>query len=141
MHGIIVGPPRVTPSSGAQVDGHYVLPKVCPGQSLSWELRIEWLTLHEQTVVTTSSFYCHMQSEVFPKPEKFKPERWLNPTPEMEKYLVPFSKSKRMCPGKESVPVFFLLRLSISRAVGLIGLAHSPQDIPYGAVRCHCSRP
>ena len=105
MHGIIVGPPRVTPPSGAQVDGHYVPPKVCPGQSLSWELRIEWLTLHEQTVVTTSSFYCHMQTEVFPEPEKFKPERWLNPTPEMEKYLVPFSKGKRMCPGKEFVPV------------------------------------
>ena len=33
MHGIITGPPRVTPLSGAQVDGYNIPPKVC-----SWKL-------------------------------------------------------------------------------------------------------
>lgn len=28
MHGIIVGPPRLTPGEGAMIDGHYVPPNV-----------------------------------------------------------------------------------------------------------------
>ncbi|KAI1809586.1 cytochrome P450 [Poronia punctata] len=80
MHGIIVGPPRLTPAAGAEVDGHYVPPDV---------------------MVTTSSLYCHTNPDVFPEPEKFDPHRWDNSPPEMDKWLVPFSKGKRMCPGKE----------------------------------------
>lgn len=41
MHGIIVGPPRVVPSSGAQIDGHRVPPKVCTSQASSFLMRIE----------------------------------------------------------------------------------------------------
>ena len=44
-----------------------------------------------------------MNPEVFPEPEKFKPERWNNSTTAMERSLVPFSKGRRMCPGKELV--------------------------------------
>ncbi|KAG0647043.1 Cytochrome P450 monooxygenase BOT1 [Hyphodiscus hymeniophilus] len=80
MHGILVGPPRVVPSSGAEVDGHYVPPK---------------------SVVATSSLYLHTNPEVFPEPERFMPERWHKATPEMERSLVPFSKGRRMCPGKQ----------------------------------------
>ncbi|KAI0871745.1 cytochrome P450 [Hypoxylon argillaceum] len=80
MHGIIVGPPRLTPAEGAEIDGHFVPPNV---------------------IVTTSSFYCHTNPDVFPEPEKFNPHRWDNSPPEMDKWLVPFSKGKRMCPGKE----------------------------------------
>lgn len=36
MHGIIIGPPRVVPASGAQIDGHYVPPKVCIGRASSF---------------------------------------------------------------------------------------------------------
>lgn len=45
--------------------------------------------------------YCHLDPQVFPDPTKFKPKRWANASSEMEKRLVPFSKGKRMCPGKE----------------------------------------
>ncbi|KAH8597686.1 cytochrome P450 [Bisporella sp. PMI_857] len=91
MHGIIIGPPRVTPPEGATIDGYYVPPN---------------------TVVTTSSYYSHVNPDVFPEPERFKPERWQNSTLEMERSLVPFSKGKRMCPGKELV-----LRLLSSSSV------------------------
>jgi hypothetical protein len=53
--------------------------------------------------------------DVFPEPERFKPERWQNSTLEMERSLVPFSKGKRMCPGKELV-----LRLLSSSSVCIV---------------------
>lgn len=80
MHGIIVGPPRVTPSMGVTIDGYRI-----PGD----------------VIVTTSSMYCHTNPNVFPDPSEFKPERWANASQEMEKWLVPFSKGRRSCPGKE----------------------------------------
>lgn len=44
-----------------------------------------------------------MNPDVFPEPHRFMPDRWTDATPEMEKFLVPFSKGRRMCPGKEYV--------------------------------------
>lgn len=55
-------------------------------------------------MVTTSSLYCHTNPDVFPEPDKFNPHRWDDSTPGMDKWLVPFSKGKRMCPGKEYIP-------------------------------------
>ncbi|KAJ5570099.1 Cytochrome P450 [Penicillium hispanicum] len=90
MHGIIVGPPRLTPSTGAQIDGYQVPPGV---------------------IVTTSSLYCHTNPAVFPDPEKFDPYRWVHSTPEMDKWLVPFSKGKRSCPGKQiSIMELFIVQ-------------------------------
>lgn len=100
-HGVISGPPRVVPATGAQIDGYDVPPMVWSSQAAMLSCRTD-AHIASQTVVTTSSLYCHMNSEVFPEPEKFKPERWHSSTTEMEKSLVPFSKGRRMCPAKES---------------------------------------
>ncbi|KAI0887003.1 cytochrome P450 [Annulohypoxylon maeteangense] len=96
MHGIIVGPPRLTPAEGAEIDGYFVPPNV---------------------VVTTSSLYCHTNPDVFSEPEKFDPHRWDGNSSEMDKWLVPFSKGKRMCPGKEIsiMELFIILALTFRK--------------------------
>lgn len=67
-----------------------------------------------------------MNPEVFPEPEDFKPERWNNSTPEMERSLVPFSKGKRMCPGKEFVTYLlpFISSFKSSQRPKLISHGH-----------------
>ncbi|KAJ5205354.1 Cytochrome P450 [Penicillium cf. griseofulvum] len=100
MHGIIVGPPRLTPAQGAVIDGYPV-----PGNM----------------IVSTSSLYVHTNPAVFPEPEKFNPSRWDNPTPEMEKSVVPFSKGKRMCPGKQiSIMELFIVQAYTFRKFHLV---------------------
>jgi cytochrome P450 len=71
--------------------------------------------------VGTSSLYLHTNPAVFPDPEKFDPSRWDNPTPEMEKSVVPFSRGKRMCPGKEiSIMELFIVQAFTFRKFKLI---------------------
>ena len=40
---------------------------------------------------------------IFPDPDVFRPERWLDSPPEqiqlMEKYFIPFGRGSRMCVG------------------------------------------
>ena len=56
-----------------------------------------------QTAVSMSAWMMHRNSDVFPNPDKFDPERWLDPDPEVvrmrEKSLVAFSRGNRMCLG------------------------------------------
>lgn len=48
-----------------------------------------------------SAFLMHSNAEVYDRPEKFIPERWMgdNVTPAMLKSFVPFSKGSRQCLG------------------------------------------
>jgi len=50
-----------------------------------------------------SSWVLHQDSEYFPDPQNFDPERWSKASPEalrkMEKAFVPFGKGSRICVG------------------------------------------
>jgi cytochrome P450 len=50
----------------------------------------------------------HLNPEVFPSPEQFLPERWEQPTPEMQRDWVPFGMGSRACiaRGLASTSVF-----------------------------------
>lgn len=49
-----------------------------------------------------STYFTHMDPELFPNPEDFIPERWLSPEGKMlGKYVNPFSKGTRICLGIE----------------------------------------
>lgn len=52
-------------------------------------------------IVGMSSWMMHRDPTVLPEPEKFFPERWLDPIKgkNLEKYLVNFSKRSRQCIG------------------------------------------
>ncbi|KAJ5316840.1 hypothetical protein N7508_001348 [Penicillium antarcticum] len=52
------------------------------------------------TVLSSCIYHIHQNPNLFPEPEKFQPERWLEQDSiGLEKYLVAFSKGSRSCPG------------------------------------------
>ncbi|PMB64429.1 Trichodiene oxygenase [Beauveria bassiana] len=71
-------------------------PRVSPSQPLAFR---EWV-IPAGVPVGMSAYFQHRDPSIFPSPEKFMPERWLqNVTPEMQRSLVPFSKGSRHCLG------------------------------------------
>lgn len=55
-----------------------------------------------QTIVGMSGSFVHNSEVVFKNPEKFNPDRWLEPgSASLEKWLVAFSKGPRMCMGQK----------------------------------------
>lgn len=61
----------------------------------------------EQTVVGISNCFVHSDSEIFPEPHAFKPERWLGSDERgdhsLDTWLVAFSKGPRSCLGQKYV--------------------------------------
>jgi len=55
------------------------------------------------TPVGMTSVLMHSNPTVFPSPEKFRPERWLEKRPEgaspLDRYMVSFTKGSRQCVG------------------------------------------
>ncbi|KAL7914400.1 cytochrome P450 [Trichoderma velutinum] len=52
------------------------------------------------TVVNMQNYIHHRDPTVYPEPETFNPERWLNSTRDMEAALTPFSIGRRGCVGQ-----------------------------------------
>ncbi|TKA72784.1 hypothetical protein B0A49_03538 [Cryomyces minteri] len=75
--GVTTGLSRVVPPEGASICGTIV-----PGK----------------TIVSCGNTFVHYNADTFNDPMAFSPERWLE-DPELEKWLVPFSKGPRMCLG------------------------------------------
>ncbi|KAI9370424.1 cytochrome P450 [Aspergillus egyptiacus] len=74
------GLPRQTPPEGAEILGHWV-----PGN----------------TSVSMSAFVAHRDESVFPKADKYKPERWLGEEGKaLQPYFVAFSAGARSCIGR-----------------------------------------
>lgn len=71
--------PRLTPPSGSTIAGTHI-----PGG----------------TIVSCQPWSLHHDPTVFAHPTLFMPERWLDPTPEMEKAFFAFSQGARGCIGK-----------------------------------------
>lgn len=71
--------PRYVPRGGAYINGRY---------------------LPEKTIVSAQAYTCHRDPKVFPDPDRFWPERWLNETSEMRKFYIPFGAAgPRICIG------------------------------------------
>ncbi|KAF3032345.1 hypothetical protein E8E12_001817 [Didymella heteroderae] len=75
--GVVSGLLRVVPSSGATING---------------------IVVPADTIVSCGSTFVHYNAVIFPEPNVFKPERWLEST-ELENWLVAFSRGPRMCLG------------------------------------------
>ncbi|KIY02004.1 uncharacterized protein Z520_02142 [Fonsecaea multimorphosa CBS 102226] len=72
--------PRYVPPEGAVLLGDYKLPG--------------------GTIVSIQAYTTHRQPDVFPDPDRFWPERWLDETPEMRHLYVPFgADGPRKCIG------------------------------------------
>jgi len=71
--------PRYVPPEGAHINGH-----VLPGGS----------------IISIQAYSCHRDPNVFPQPEEFIPDRWLEETADMRKLYVPFGPDgPRKCIG------------------------------------------
>ncbi|OJJ88185.1 cytochrome P450 [Aspergillus glaucus CBS 516.65] len=74
--------PRVVPSTGLTIASQYLPPG---------------------TRISAAHYVFHHNERIFPNPEKFDPDRWLNKSPEnlqlLEQYFMPFSKGPRACIG------------------------------------------
>ncbi|KAJ9314922.1 hypothetical protein DTO271D3_4922 [Paecilomyces variotii] len=51
--------------------------------------------------VSSSAYILHRNPDAFPDPERWLPERWLEPTEDMRRFLWAFSNGERMCLGKD----------------------------------------
>ncbi|KAI1860210.1 hypothetical protein JX265_010134 [Neoarthrinium moseri] len=75
--------PRVVPPSGAEIEGVYY-----PGK----------------TIIAAQPYTIHRDPNLFPEPEIFRPERWIEPPPDrrelMNQAFVPFSAGQRGCIGR-----------------------------------------
>ena len=69
---------RTTPSGGAMLAGYNL-----PGN----------------TVVCTQAYTFHRNSSVFQEPWCFDPDRWINPTKEMQNNFIPWGLGSRSCAG------------------------------------------
>ncbi|KAK7049988.1 hypothetical protein VNI00_005419 [Paramarasmius palmivorus] len=77
--GVITPMPRVVPETGAIIAGHTVPPG---------------------TVVSIGNTFVHMNPDIFPEPERFYPERWLEDKDHsLDRYLVALGKGPRSCIG------------------------------------------
>ncbi|KAI4145298.1 MAG: hypothetical protein LQ341_002430 [Variospora aurantia] len=70
--------PRVVPRTGATLCGQ---------------------SIPAGTVVSSSQYLYNMDPTVFPTPDEFRPERWLNNDPKLDQYMCSFSKGSRSCIG------------------------------------------
>ncbi|KAI1169936.1 cytochrome P450 [Nemania sp. FL0916] len=65
------------------------------------------------TVVGTQPFSLHRDEALFPDPDRFDPDRWLYPTPEMKKALCPWGFGGRICMGIHLAYIEFRLALAV----------------------------
>lgn len=60
---------------------------------------ISGVYLPQDTEVTMQAYTIHRNQTIFPDPLVFRPERWLQETPEMRNAFIPFSYGPRNCVG------------------------------------------
>ncbi|KAL1594123.1 hypothetical protein SLS59_008957 [Nothophoma quercina] len=84
-HGVITRLQRIAPTENLQVPNtSFVIPAGTP--------------------ISMSSWLIHLNPELFPEPDNFRPERWLEPGAEnLKKYLVNFSRGSRICLDWEEI--------------------------------------
>ena len=56
-------------------------------------------TIPSGNIVSTQGYTLHRNPAIFPDPESFNPDRWLNPTPDMNQAFMPFGGGTRICIG------------------------------------------
>jgi cytochrome P450 len=102
-HGVIARLTRVAPDEVLEVGGY---------------------TIAAGTPVSMSSWLIHLNPELFPQPDVFRPERWLEPgAEEKRKYVVNFTRGSHACLGKElaRTEIVYTLALAVRRWVGDYG--------------------
>lgn len=69
-------------------------PRLAPDSDLKYG---DWF-IPRNTPVSMTNVDILMNEDIYPHPEKFKPERWID-NPGLDRYFVPFGRGSRMCLG------------------------------------------
>ncbi|KAL6245978.1 hypothetical protein RBB50_007131 [Rhinocladiella similis] len=93
-------------------------PRVSPGKVIGNEYIPEGVT------VSTIPYATHRDPKVFPNPEEFIPDRWLNSSAEMRGMLKPFSHGPRNCIGKHLAEIG--MHLTLTRLYQLYDIENDP---------------
>ncbi|KAI9846675.1 MAG: hypothetical protein M1837_003730 [Sclerophora amabilis] len=106
---------RLAPGAGTR------LQRISPDQIMKFsDGNTEW-EIPAGTPVGMSSYLLHTNEEIFSRPYEFIPERWLD-KPELERYLVPFSKGSRRCLGMNlAFAELYLCLANVFRRYGCTG--------------------
>ncbi|PTD02572.1 Cytochrome P450 monooxygenase vrtK [Fusarium culmorum] len=75
-------------------------------------------------VVSTVPYAAHRDPKIFPNPEAYIPERWLNASADMHTMLKPFSLGPRNCIGKHLAEIN--LHLTVTRLYQLFDIENDP---------------
>jgi cytochrome P450 len=93
------------------------LTRIAPNE----DLHAAGFTIPAGTPISMSSWLLHLNPELFPSPNEFLPERWLEPGADrLKKYLVNFTKGSRICLGKDlaRAEIVYTLCLFVRRWAG-----------------------
>ncbi|GIZ42996.1 hypothetical protein CKM354_000624200 [Cercospora kikuchii] len=96
-------------------------------------ITVDGLTVPPGVVASTSALTSGRNAEVFPEPEKWLPERWLNATDRMRLNWTPFGYGSRICPGSNLAMTELKYMLSATfrnmRAVQPVGVKWEPIEL------------
>ncbi|KAJ3487383.1 hypothetical protein NLG97_g6423 [Lecanicillium saksenae] len=65
------------------------------------------------TTVGCQAYTMHRDTEIFPDPDSFIPERWENPTKAMKDALMAFGRGTRICPGAQLAMIEMRLAVAL----------------------------
>lgn len=86
------------------------LPRTVPAQGFRFQATDgDSYFLPPGTQVGVQIYTLHMNPDVFPHPFAFKPERWLDPTPEMHRDWMVFGLGQRQCLARNLATMELLL--------------------------------
>ncbi|TEB08824.1 cytochrome P450 [Coprinellus micaceus] len=96
---------------------------------------IAGVLIPKNTLVTMSSTFLHRNTDIFPDPYTFNPDRFLGKNPsELTNYIVPFSKGPRMCLGINLAwAELYLIIGNLFRKVDLELVDTTAKDMEWGA--------
>ncbi|PBK62229.1 cytochrome P450, partial [Armillaria solidipes] len=100
---------------------------------LSADMNIDGISVPAGTIVGMGTSFILMDEDIFPEPEVFNPDRWIQSS--LDKYLVPFSKGPRACLGMNLAWCeLYLVFGNLFRKLDMEIYQTSPEDLSF---RCH----
>ncbi|KAL1708582.1 cytochrome P450 [Schizophyllum commune] len=99
------------------------------------DMVLDGIAVPRGTTVAIGNTFVHLNTDIFPDPHTFHPERWLQDNSgDLENYLVPFSKGQRNCVGMNLAWCeLYLIFASVIRRVDFQLYDSSPEDMKFKA--------